>query len=95
MFLIHLKICRMKNADDLLLTSNEVKEVAIRIEEALFRQCRQTTGSRYKNWCKAFLTHIKDTQNQVGRFSFSSHFIYLFLKFPIMFLESVMRMLQL
>jgi hypothetical protein len=42
-----------------------VHTLATEIEEELFRLCNLSTGSRYKNWMRAFLQALQQKSNKV------------------------------
>ncbi|XP_064480998.1 uncharacterized protein LOC135394261 isoform X2 [Ornithodoros turicata] len=54
---------RCKEADDVKLASDEIKRIAIRIEEELFKYFKDT-GTKYKSKYRSLVFNIKDTRNQ-------------------------------
>ncbi|EEC02039.1 hypothetical protein IscW_ISCW000551 [Ixodes scapularis] len=54
---------RCKDADDISLSGDEVKRMAVRIEEELFKYFKDT-GTKYKSKYRSLVFNIKDTRNQ-------------------------------
>ncbi|CAN7998759.1 unnamed protein product [Ixodes hexagonus] len=56
---------RCKDADDISLSGDEVKRMAVRIEEELFKYFKDT-GTKYKSKYRSLVFNIKDTRNQAS-----------------------------
>lgn len=76
-----LNTSRCKDADDISLSGDEVKRMAVRIEEELFKYFKDT-GTKYKSKYRSLVFNIKDTRNQAWPF-LSQYALYdsLFLPF--------------
>ena len=62
---------RASCVDDVMLSSSEIKHVALSIEEELFNYYGGV-NSRYKYKFKSILIHVKDSKNKVGANTFST-----------------------
>ena len=60
-------ICRSSNADDIMLSSGEIKKIALAIEEQLFKHCDEI-NSKYRTRYRGILFNIKDPKNEVRHF---------------------------
>uniref|UniRef100_F1KPZ3 Death-inducer obliterator 1 n=1 Tax=Ascaris suum TaxID=6253 RepID=F1KPZ3_ASCSU len=55
---------RAKKTPQLLFTLQELKALSQRIEEELFRQCRQSVSGKYRSWFKQFISCLTDESNK-------------------------------
>ena len=56
--------CRAEEADDVVMSSSEIKRLALRIEEELFKMF-ENTGHKYRAKFRSLLFNIKDQKNKV------------------------------
>ena len=63
-------IFRAEEADDIVLSSSEIKRLALRIEEELFK-VYSNTGHKYRAKFRSLLFNIKDQKNKVRLFDVS------------------------
>ena len=56
---------RTKDADDMMYSTNEIKALALKIEEALFHYF-EDTGHKYKNKYRTLVFNIRDPKNKVS-----------------------------
>uniref|UniRef100_A0A914ZL73 TFIIS central domain-containing protein n=2 Tax=Parascaris univalens TaxID=6257 RepID=A0A914ZL73_PARUN len=55
---------RAKKTPQLLFTLQELKALSQRIEEELFRQCRQSVSGKYRSWFRQFISCLTDESNK-------------------------------
>lgn len=56
---------RARDADDVMLSNNEIKQLALAIEEDLF-SCFQDTNAKYKAKYRSLIFNIKDQKNKAS-----------------------------